>query len=131
MDAATVHFLLLVAAAVVVWSLAGRLARRIGGRAAEDRQKENEALSNDVLERRLKGLYARRAQYRIGVFAGCVLALAVYFSGGHRLLSVICILGACWCQYCVYRHSTTQCLTELMRRRAGGTCLGQTPEKRQ
>lgn len=131
MDAATVHFLLLVAAAVVVWGLAGRLARRIGGRAAEDGQKENAVLSDDALERKLKELYARRMQYRIGVFAGCALALGVYFSGGHRLLSVICILGACWCQYRVYRHSTTQCLTELMRRRAGGTCPGPIPEKRQ
>lgn len=131
MDAATVHFLLLVAAAVVVWGLAGRLARRIGRHGAKDRQEENAVLSDDALERKLKELYARRAQYRIGVFAGCALALAVYFSGGHRLLSVICILGACWCQYRVYRHSTTQCLTELMRRRAGGTCPGPIPEKRQ
>lgn len=130
MDAATMHALILAAMAIVVWYLVKTLLRRAGGRPAEGSdQKEATLLPVSELRSRLKEKYARRARYRMGVFAGCALALAVYFFGGHRLLLVPPLLAACLCQYYVYRNKTTECLTELMQRRMGRACPDDALEK--
>lgn len=130
MDTATLHALVLAVMAVAVWYLVKTLLRRAGGRPAEGSdQKETTLLPVSELKSRLKEKYVRRARYRMGVFGGCALALAVYFFGGHRLLLVPPLLAACVCQYCVYRNKTTECLTELMQRRMGGACPDNALEK--
>lgn len=130
MDTATLHALVLAVMGIAMWYLVKTLLRRAGGRPAEgSNQKAATLLPVSELKSQLKEKYARRARYRLGVFAGCALALVVYFFGGHRLLLVPPLLVACACQYCVYRNKTTECLTELMQRRMGGACTDNALEK--
>ena len=124
MDTATSHALILTATAALVWYLGRALLLRTGERGTESgSQQEGKPLSAGDLEATLKDLYARRARYRLGVIACCVLALAAYFFGGHRLLLLVPLLGACWCQYNIYKHRTTGRLTELMQQRLGRASL--------
>lgn len=124
MDTATSHALMLTAAAIVIWHLCRTLLSRAAGRKAESRGGQNDGpLSAGDLEARLKEMYAIRARYRLGTIACCVLALAVYFYGGHRLLLLAPLLVACWCQYGIYKHRTIGRLTELMQQRLGRASL--------
>lgn len=129
MDSATGHALILTVVAIGVWVLVKALVgliteRRYGSLATEKAQ----PLSSRELEAVLRRLYARRMRYRLGVIVGCGLALGVYFSGGHRLWAAVPLLAACWCQYGVYRHKTTDRLNELMKQRVGGVCPSEAEE---
>lgn len=123
MDSATGNALILTVMAIGVWVLAKALVGLISARkhGATSTEKPR-PLSANELEAVLRKLYVRRMWYRLGVIAGCGLALGVYFSGGHRLWASVPLLAACWCQYGVYRHRTTDRLNELMKQRVGGVC---------
>ncbi|MDD4701417.1 MAG: hypothetical protein PHI96_04280 [Desulfovibrio sp.] len=132
MDTATSHALILTAAAVVIWHLARTLLMRAYGRKAEARGGQtSEPLSVDDLEARLKEMYAIRARYRLGTITCCVLALLVYFSGGHRLLLLMPLGVACWCQYGIYKHRTIGRLTELRQQRLGRASIEGVAQNRQ
>ncbi len=123
---------MLTAAAIVIWHLCRTLLSRAAGRKAESRGGQtDEPLSAGDLEAKLKEMYAIRARYRLGTIACCLLALAVYFSGGHRLLLLGPLLAACWCQYGIYKHRTIGRLTELMQQRLGRASLEGVIQNRQ
>lgn len=132
MDTATSHALMLTAAAIVIWHLCRTLLSRAAGRKAESRGGQtDEPLSAGDLEAKLKEMYAIRARYRLGTIACCLFALAVYFSGGHRLLLLVPLLAAGWCQYGIYKHRTIGRLTELMQQRLGRASLEGVIQNRQ
>ena len=123
-DTALRNALILAAAAVVAWFMAGRfLAGRGGAVPGEGGMRPFMAEKDgpaDTAEEGTAELLARRyavkGRFRMAVLAFSLLALAAYVWGESRTGALLLLSCAGLCQYGAHRQRTSACLAQALRR---------------
>ncbi len=65
----------------------------------------------------LRARYAAKARFRAGVFACSLAALLVHLGGGGRIIPLLLLCGAAFCQYGAVRRNTSVFLTRALQQR--------------